>query len=105
MHWRSMKPPGGVDSSLARSSSFLVIVQIVYVRGGAIFQPEYDTPVGADHDRPIAMLTAFECMEPKTRQIHIRNRIRGVEPSQYVAQLRGMLPNHSARIIGVVEAL
>ncbi len=43
-------------------------------------------------------------MQPETRQVHICDGLRRVEPGENIAQLHHMLGQHAARVVVFVKA-
>ena len=70
-----------------------MIIAIINVDHVAAREPEYHSPVRADRYRPKAFQIALERMQPKSRQVHITRRLRGLQPGKDISQFRHVLRN------------
>jgi hypothetical protein len=69
-----------------------------------IVKRKYDSPVGANRNRPIAFQGTLERVQPEARQRHIRDRFGGVKTRQNIAQLLNVPGRHPAPVVVIAEA-
>lgn len=75
-----------------------VVIDIIYVRR-AIIKTENNAPVCPNGYGPRTFHLAFERMQPKPRQIHVRNRRGGMKRRQNIPQLPGMFRVYAAWVV------
>src|SRR5216684_3384788 len=104
MHWRSTTPPGWGGFFIGMVGSFSVVVHIVNVECAAVCKMENHSPVRSNGHGVKTLQLALERMQPETRQVHICDGLRRVEPGENIAQLHHMLGQHAARVVVFVKA-
>ena len=76
-----------------------VVVQIIDIDYVGAVKTENDPPIRANCHGPKTLHLAFERMQSETRNIHIRDGLRGVEPRKDIAQLNNMFGDDAARVV------
>ena len=82
-----------------------MVIDVVNVHHVAFRKAEDHAPVGADGDGPETSQVAFERVQPKTRQVHIRACASRIESCENVSQLRRVFPRYTARVVVLIKAL
>src|SRR5229473_4637204 len=96
MHCRSTNPPGCGGLFIAMFQSPSVVIDIVDVHSILIFKSKNHAPVRSNGYRPKSSKLAFQRMQPKTRQVHVRGSACGIETRQDVAELLRVLADHAS---------
>ena len=76
-----------------------MIIRQINVESICLFKSEDHAPVRTNSHRPEAFQLAFEGMQSKARQVHIRHCACRIKPREDVAELDDMLRHHAAVIV------
>ena len=81
-----------------------MVIEIINIQRVVAGKAEDDPPVGPDRHGLKALVFALQRMQPKTWQVHVRNRTGGIKTRQYVTQLHHLFADDAARIVFFVKA-
>lgn len=76
-----------------------MVIREVDVEGPVALKAKDDPPIGANHNRPMALKVALQLMQPEGRQPERLKGFRGVQHGQNLLDFANMFRVHAFRVV------